>query len=147
VFQQHVCLAPPPPGPHQFERAAREVLRDDHHQTAEGEDYAPPQVQVLLYSSRAMGPASIRQLSVSGPHVLGVGRVWEVCAAMGVPVVHALMLQLACTSCAAAPPPPLSWACPCPLWVVGLFAVAVGRRVLTTTSDATPTSPSHAPAP
>jgi hypothetical protein len=41
------------------------VLRDDHHQTAEGEDWTPPQVQVLLFSSRAMGPASIRQLSVS----------------------------------------------------------------------------------
>lgn len=47
----------------QFERAAQEVLRDDHQLTAEGEEQQFEDVQVLLHSSAAFGPAGMRQLS------------------------------------------------------------------------------------
>jgi DNA replicative helicase MCM subunit Mcm2 (Cdc46/Mcm family) len=47
----------------QFERACKEVLQEDHQLTAEGEEQAFDDVQVLLFSSQPFGPASMRQLN------------------------------------------------------------------------------------
>lgn len=46
-----------------FERACKEVLKEDHQLTAEGEEQEFEDVQVLLFSSEAFGPRGVRQLS------------------------------------------------------------------------------------
>ncbi|KAF8067409.1 MCM5 [Scenedesmus sp. PABB004] len=46
-----------------FERAAKEVLKEDHQLTSEGEEQEFDDVQVLLFSSQQFGPASMRHLA------------------------------------------------------------------------------------
>lgn len=47
----------------QFERACKEVLKEDHQLTSEGEEQEFDDVQLLLYSSQQFGPSSMRQLT------------------------------------------------------------------------------------
>lgn len=47
----------------QFERAAKEVLKEDHQLTSEGEEQEFEDVQVLLFSSQPFGPQGLRQIS------------------------------------------------------------------------------------
>lgn len=49
----------------QFERACKEVLKEDHQLTSEGEEQEFDDVQLLLYSSQQFGPSSMRQLTSS----------------------------------------------------------------------------------
>jgi hypothetical protein len=47
----------------QFEKACKEVLKEDHQLTNEGEEQEFDDVQVLLYSSQHFGPSGMRQLT------------------------------------------------------------------------------------
>jgi DNA replicative helicase MCM subunit Mcm2 (Cdc46/Mcm family) len=47
----------------QFERAAKEVLQEDHQLTSEGEEQAFEDVQVLLFSSQPFGPQGMRSIT------------------------------------------------------------------------------------
>eukprot|EP00882_Tetradesmus_deserticola_P005633 GHRQ01005929.1.p1 GENE.GHRQ01005929.1~~GHRQ01005929.1.p1 ORF type:complete len:169 (+),score=74.46 GHRQ01005929.1:198-704(+) len=46
-----------------FERAAKEVLQEDHQLTSEGEEQAFEDVQVLLLSSQPFGPQGMRSIT------------------------------------------------------------------------------------
>ncbi|WIA33295.1 hypothetical protein OEZ86_006435 [Tetradesmus obliquus] len=46
-----------------FERAAKEVLQEDHQLTAEGEEQAFEDVQLLLFSSQPFGPQGMRSIT------------------------------------------------------------------------------------
>jgi DNA replicative helicase MCM subunit Mcm2 (Cdc46/Mcm family) len=47
----------------QFERAAKEVLQEDHQLTSEGEEQSFEDVQVLLFSSQPFGPQGMRSIT------------------------------------------------------------------------------------